>query len=87
MYQQVGMKCPACGDVIYSNSQHDFEECLCGALYIDGGYEYTRVGWDGDTRPGAIERVSRMVDRKAQERYYGDEPERRDQLIAASKGR
>ena len=75
MYQQIGLKCPACKDIIYSNSRHDFEVCLCGELFIDGGYDYIRSGGVyGATT------VTRMVPDKKGKRdqpfYYKDEPER-----------
>jgi hypothetical protein len=36
------LKCPKCGDVIYSRAHHDFHSCTCGAVSIDGGFDYTR---------------------------------------------
>lgn len=75
MYQQIGLKCPACKDIIYSNSRHDMEWCLCGQLYIDGGYDYIHAGG----RLDATE-VTRMVPDKNGKRdqpyYYKDEPAR-----------
>ena len=38
------VKCPKCGDIIYSRAQHDFHYCSCGYIFVDGGFEYTRVG-------------------------------------------
>ena len=38
------VKCPKCGEIIYSRSHHDFHYCHCGNCYIDGGFEYTRIG-------------------------------------------
>lgn len=38
------IRCKLCGDVIESNSVHDFKMCKCGACYIDGGLEYQRIG-------------------------------------------
>jgi len=40
------IQCPNCKDTIYSRAQHDFHNCSCGAIFIDGGFHYTRVGWD-----------------------------------------
>ena len=37
-------KCNRCGDVIQSVSRHDFVECECGSIFVDGGNEYMRAG-------------------------------------------
>lgn len=37
------IKCPRCGDIIYSRHIYDFKRCRCGFCAIDGGREYTRV--------------------------------------------
>ena len=36
------IKCKKCGDVIQSRSRHDFRFCDCGAISIDGGYDYLK---------------------------------------------
>lgn len=36
------IKCKKCGDVIESRSCHDFKYCSCGAVAVDGGYDYLR---------------------------------------------
>lgn len=38
------VKCPKCGDIIYSRARHDFHYCSCGYVFIDGGFEYSRAG-------------------------------------------
>ncbi len=38
------IRCKKCGDVIESKSVHDFQECSCGACFVDGGHEYLRFG-------------------------------------------
>lgn len=38
------VRCPRCGDTIYSRAQHDFHYCSCGYVFIDGGFEYSRFG-------------------------------------------
>lgn len=40
-----GIKCPACGDVIWSRHRHDYRSCSCGYCAVDGGREYTKVSW------------------------------------------
>lgn len=42
------IKCLKCNDIIESKSKHDFKKCKCGACFIDGGDEYTRVGGNLD---------------------------------------
>lgn len=32
-----GCECKLCGDKIYSRANHDFKECFCGNVFIDGG--------------------------------------------------
>lgn len=36
------IRCNKCGDVIESDSVHDFKFCKCGAIAVDGGHEYLR---------------------------------------------
>ena len=39
-------QCMKCGDIIVSKHVHDFVECRCGAIFVDGGMEYLRRGAD-----------------------------------------
>ena len=39
----VRIKCLHCGDVIQSHYTHDWWNCTCGAIFIDGGTDYTRI--------------------------------------------
>ena len=39
-------KCGRCGDVIESKHRHDFKSCSCGAIFIDGGKDYLRRGYE-----------------------------------------
>ena len=44
-------KCSKCGDIIESKYRHDYVECSCGAIFVDGGLDYLRRGYkekDGD---------------------------------------
>ncbi|MCI9641383.1 MAG: hypothetical protein HFJ98_01095 [Eubacterium sp.] len=36
------IKCNYCGDIIVSESVHDFRFCSCGTVAVDGGNEYLR---------------------------------------------
>jgi hypothetical protein len=38
--------CKKCDDFIFSKHVHDFVECKCGAIFVDGGQEYLRRGGD-----------------------------------------
>ena len=35
-------KCLSCDDIIWSGNRHDYKECSCGAIAVDGGMEYIR---------------------------------------------
>lgn len=39
------IKCKFCGDEIESEYTHDFKWCKCGRVYIDGGHEYLKRGF------------------------------------------
>jgi len=67
------IKCPNCGDIIYSLHRHDFQKCKCGKIYIDGGFDYTRIGCSTDIDPHKIEyitikRTKKQLDKEIKER-------------------
>ena len=37
-------QCNKCGDIIVSKHVHDFVECGCGSIFVDGGMEYLKRG-------------------------------------------
>ncbi len=39
------IKCPLCEDILFSRSRHDCRRCTCGEVYVDGGFDYSRVGF------------------------------------------
>jgi hypothetical protein len=41
---KIRYKCALCDDIIVSMHRHDFVMCKCGAIYVDGGDDYTRLG-------------------------------------------
>ena len=43
---QKAIKCTNCNDVIYSVMRHDYRSCECGAVTIDGGRDYVKIGFD-----------------------------------------
>ena len=38
-----GIKCRKCGDTIYSRTTHDYRKCSCGAVAVDGGFDYMKI--------------------------------------------
>ena len=45
------IKCSKCKDIIFSRTRHDCRGCTCGEVYIDGGFDYKRVGFKGEKSP------------------------------------
>jgi len=39
------IKCNHCGDVIESRTVHEYVECSCGMVSVDGGHEYLKRGF------------------------------------------
>jgi len=39
-------RCRQCRETIESKHRHDFVSCECGAIFVDGGTEYQRAGFD-----------------------------------------
>lgn len=37
-------KCHGCGVTVESRHRHDFQECKCGNIFVDGGLSYLRRG-------------------------------------------
>lgn len=46
--------CPDCQDLVWSRYTHDFRVCKCGAVFIDGGRDYTRYGTLKETKNAFI---------------------------------
>lgn len=42
--------CPSCGEEIYSRARHDYRACKCGAITVDGGFDYLKYSW-ADVKP------------------------------------
>lgn len=42
MIVQNAASCNVCGDFIVSKHRHDYVECTCGTVAVDGGQEYIR---------------------------------------------
>lgn len=43
------IKCKHCGQIIESKFRHDFTWCKCGKVFVDGGHEYLRRGFENST--------------------------------------
>jgi hypothetical protein len=43
------IKCRHCDDIIISYSVHDYRECKCGRVAVDGGREYLKRTYTSDT--------------------------------------
>ncbi|MCR5704228.1 MAG: hypothetical protein K6G85_06360 [Eubacterium sp.] len=39
-------KCKICGDILESTSRHDFKQCKCKSMAVDGGHDYISRAWD-----------------------------------------
>ena len=60
-------KCLLCGDEIESRYRHDFRECKCGNIFVDGGKDYMRGGaLDG----GAFQDTSIIEEPKSKEESH-----------------
>ena len=42
------IRCKHCGDVIESETTHDFKFCSCGKVAIDGGHSYLKRSGNPD---------------------------------------
>lgn len=36
------IQCPKCKDVIFSRTRHDYRDCTCKEIAIDGGFDYVK---------------------------------------------
>jgi hypothetical protein len=55
MIVQNAVICNNCDDFIVSKHVHDFVECKCGAIFVDGGQNYLRRGGSAITRGSYID--------------------------------
>jgi hypothetical protein len=49
------LKCECCKTIIFSRARHDYRSCACGAIAIDGGFDYQKVCWKPGTDYTAVE--------------------------------
>lgn len=41
--RHTGVYCKKCGTIVYSRARHDMRSCPCGAVFIDGGFDYLKI--------------------------------------------
>ena len=75
------IKCKVCGVVIQSIDRHDYQKCRCGAIFIDGGDEYMRLGWPGGDRK--VEEFAEFLPKDSTEKPWRIE----DQVEPKKRGR
>ena len=60
--------CDNCGDTIYSRAVHDWRECICGEICIDGGFDYIKISFINIDNPPKI--IELEVDATKKDLYY-----------------
>jgi len=48
------IQCQSCRTIIYSRSRHDFHQCDCKSIFIDGGFDYLKMSWMPDFTPPTV---------------------------------
>lgn len=43
--KMIARQCPSCKDLVFSRARHDCRFCSCGEIFVDGGFDYRRVGY------------------------------------------
>jgi len=56
------VRCLKCGDAIESKSLHDLQKCSCGAVSVDGGLDYAKRIWAGNSPDEIYEELSEYDD-------------------------
>jgi len=60
------VECKECGDTIYSRTHHDFRQCTCGNISVDGGLKYFKY----NANPSSLFKVKKVqVDATINELY------------------
>lgn len=52
------IKCKKCGDIIESTHRHDFKWCSCGQCAVDGGHDYLKRSYTGESPEESYEELS-----------------------------
>ena len=78
-------RCNKCDDIIYSRHRHDFVQCKCGAIAVDGGMDYLRrLGHNEDISDRSLRIDSRALDDCVNAVKYADENNRNELGVALS---
>ena len=77
------LTCPECDDKIWSRGRHDMRYCRCGYCYVDGGRDYTRVGFgrEGQKNPTPPEVNTRWISPEHLNNPYIDSLEKANERI------
>lgn len=66
-----GIVCPLCKCTLYSRARHDFRQCSCKAIAIDGGLDYRRMTWNPNlVNPSDIQGVALNIDVTKEQLYH-----------------
>lgn len=49
------IKCKHCGDIIESKHVHDYKQCSCGKVAVDGGHCYLRRSFKSSPKEDYID--------------------------------
>ena len=60
------VRCLVCGEVIESNSVHDFKWCKCGNVAVDGGHDYLKRCY----KTNNYEELSEITNEEGEEDEY-----------------
>lgn len=63
------IQCLKCNDIIESKYGHDFKQCKCGSVFIDGGPESPRFGYkrdEGDTVDNSAKYIRHLTDEEGE---------------------
>jgi hypothetical protein len=56
------LECPRCHDIVASIHRHDFQQCSCGGIFLDGGRDYMRCGGESlVVEDGSIQHMDRSL--------------------------
>lgn len=54
-------RCKICGDVIESKFRHDMKRCSCGTIGVDGGHDYLKRVFRGESYEEVAEDLSEWI--------------------------
>jgi len=56
------VRCRRCDDIIESTNTHDLQRCTCGSVSVDGGLDYAKRTWIGESPEEVYEELSEYDD-------------------------